>query len=77
MSYMEIVKGLKSESTLHVGRDLLLKSWRGDYVDEIYIKELLDYVRLSMREMVRLEKPMLFDEDGEESLTEPETPSMF
>lgn len=77
IKYTELIKGLKCESTLHLGRNLLRKSWKKEYNKDEFIKDLLDYVRLSMREMVNLEEPTLFDDEAIEILTKQTGTSLF
>jgi len=82
ISYMEIVKGLKSETILNVGRSLLIEFWSSDQWEDADIEKLMEdvriYIKESMRQMVQLEKPHLFDdEEAENIITEPETRSMF
>ena len=77
LNYSEIVKELKSEPVLNQGRNLLVKSWHHDYDKEEYIKELLEYVRDSMKQIVHLEAPDLFDEEERNALTEPEGKTLF
>lgn len=77
LRYSEIIQTLKSKPVLNQGAGLLVKSWHHNYNEKEYIQELLQYVRDSIKQIVHLEAPNLFDDEDCKNLIEPEGKTLF
>lgn len=73
--YADLVKGLHNEDILHSGRALLVRGWQEMPKDSL-TRDLLEYVRDSMKRIVLLERPD-YDSEELEGVIEPEGRSLF